>query len=441
MPALFALAMHQALVALQPELRPEERSLAFLDDLYLTAQPDRIQPLFQAASRCLYERARISLNHARTRVWNAAAVEPPGLADITAADVWRGNAQLPEAEQGITVLGAPLGGNAFVRAQLDAVRNKQLRLLQVLPTLPDLQVAWLLLLYCASPRSNYALRIIPPELTDLFAIGHDAAVQRCFSAMLFGEDGGALPDTASRQSQLAFRHGGLGLRSARLHAPAAFWASWADSLSAIQRRDPDLAQHIVRQLEPDVPCCRVLDTLKATVTLLARQGFEAPQWHQLLGDDAPQPHDVEDDAPGIGRGWQKAASAALDLQSAAAHSDNLDAASAAMLLSQSGPCSAQVFLMLPVCPELILEPSHFRVLLLRRLRLPLPFVPARCRCGREQDALGDHRSACPRSGVLRARGGPLERAVVKQGPWLLCTHWSGTSMSAACPQMTGGLKS
>ena len=65
MPALFALAMHQALVALQPELRPEERSLAFLDDLYLTAQPDRTQPLFQAASRCLYERARISLNHAK----------------------------------------------------------------------------------------------------------------------------------------------------------------------------------------------------------------------------------------------------------------------------------------------------------------------------------------------------------------------------------------
>ena len=62
---------------------------------------------------------------------------------------------------------------------------------------------------------------------------------------------------------------------------------------------------------------------------------------------------------------------------------------------------------------LILEPAHFRALLLRRLRLPLPFVPARCRCGREQDALGDHRSACPRSGVLRARGGPLERAAAR----------------------------
>ena len=78
--------------------------------------------------------------------------EPSGLAEISTADVWRGNAQLPEAEQGITVLGATLGGNAFVRAQLDAVRNKQLRPLQVLPTLPGLQVAWLLLLYCASPE-------------------------------------------------------------------------------------------------------------------------------------------------------------------------------------------------------------------------------------------------------------------------------------------------
>ena len=63
MPALFALAMHQALVALQPELRPEERSLSFLNDLHLTAQPDRIQPLFQAAPRCLYERALITQKH------------------------------------------------------------------------------------------------------------------------------------------------------------------------------------------------------------------------------------------------------------------------------------------------------------------------------------------------------------------------------------------
>ena len=37
--------------------------------------------------------------------------------------------------------------------------------------------------------------------------------------------------------------------------------------------------------------------------------------------------------------------------------DNLDAASAAMFLSQSGPCSAEAFFMLPVSPELARKPT------------------------------------------------------------------------------------
>ena len=49
----------------------------------------------------------------------------------------------------------------------------------------------------------------------------------------------------------------------------------------------------------------------------------------------------------------------------------------------------------------------------RRLRLPLPLTAAYCRCRRRQDALGDHLSACPRSGLLRARGAPLERAAAR----------------------------
>ena len=62
----------------------------------------------------------------------------------------------------ITVLGAPLGSDALVRAQLGRVHTKQLRFLQLRPTLPDLQVAWLLLvLHCASPRSSYANLLVP----------------------------------------------------------------------------------------------------------------------------------------------------------------------------------------------------------------------------------------------------------------------------------------
>ena len=57
--------------------------------------------------------------------------------------------------------------------------------------------------------------------------------------------------------------------------------------------------------------------------------------------------------------------------------------------------------------------AQFRVLLLRRLRFPLPLAPRRCRCHGELDPLGDHRSACATSGVLATRALPLEHAVAR----------------------------
>ena len=50
------------------------------------------------------------------------------------------------------------------------------------------------------------------------------------------------------------------------------------------------------------------------------------------------------------------------------------------------------------------------MLFLRRLRLPLPLTSARCRCRQLHDLFGGHLATCPQSGVLRAKGGPLERA-------------------------------
>ena len=57
--------------------------------------------------------------------------------------------------------------------------------------------------------------------------------------------------------------------------------------------------------------------------------------------------------------------------------------------------------------------AHFRVLLLRRLRLPLQLAPRTCACRRPQDVLGDHRTACATAGVLASRAIPLERALAR----------------------------
>ena len=101
------------------------------------------------------------------------------------------------------------------------------RLLDRIPQLGDLQAAWLLLHYCAATRANYFLRVLPPHLTEEYASSHDDAVASCLSSLLdLGE--APLPQPSLRAAQLAWRHGSLGLRSARADRHTAHWASWCD---------------------------------------------------------------------------------------------------------------------------------------------------------------------------------------------------------------------
>ena len=51
-------------------------------------------------------------------------------------------------------------------------------------------------------------------------------------------------EAARRVASLPMRLGGLGFRSARRMAPAAYWASWADCLSMLSQRLPDVTEHI-----------------------------------------------------------------------------------------------------------------------------------------------------------------------------------------------------
>ena len=46
MPALFALGLHQALIAVQASLLPSERLLAFLDDIFVVCSPERVSDVY-----------------------------------------------------------------------------------------------------------------------------------------------------------------------------------------------------------------------------------------------------------------------------------------------------------------------------------------------------------------------------------------------------------
>ena len=221
-----------------------------------------------------------------------------------------------------------------------------------------------------------------------------------------------LPALVARRAHLPLRFGGLGLRSASAHAPASYFASWADSLRAIAGRDRPFSDSLLHELA-STTSTRCLASLKGAAVVLAHHGFEAPPWADLLAAPLPPDELSQEEPADFGRGWQRAASKVLDDHEAAEIAQASDAASLAMLQSQEGPFAGRVFTALPTSPEVRLDSAAYRLLLLRRLRLPLPFDSAACRCGAHLDSFGDHRAACPRAGLLRSRGVPLERAAAR----------------------------
>ena len=243
MPALYALAQQPALRDVQDQLRDGKAVFSFLDDTYVVAPPERVHELYEALRAALWRHARIELNGGKTRVWNAAGEEPTGIAELQSRSettIWVGDWSLPQDQQGLVVLGTPLGSDAFVQRQLVLKRAEHDCLLSRIPAIDDLQAAWLILRYCACPRANYLLRVLPPAATSHFAEQHDAAVGRCLATLLGFADA-PLPPAAVRASHLPLQYGGLGLRQALADRHAAYWASWYDTFPVIRDRAPEAA--------------------------------------------------------------------------------------------------------------------------------------------------------------------------------------------------------
>ena len=162
MPALFSLGQHGSLQAVQVTLRPTEYLLAFLDDIYLVTEPARIATVHRELGFHLWTHARISLHAGKTQIWNRSGQCPPGCEGIFEAArvsdpdavVWKGDQSLPTGNQGVVMLGAPLGHADFVARKLEAKSDEHRVLFRRILAVQDLQCGWLLLLFCAATRAN-----------------------------------------------------------------------------------------------------------------------------------------------------------------------------------------------------------------------------------------------------------------------------------------------
>ena len=113
----------------------------------------------------------------------------------------------------------------------------------------------------------------------------------------------------------------------------------------------------------------------------------------------------------------------------------------AMLRSQSGPLAGAALLATPSNDATRIESHLFRVLLLRRLRLPLPPVSRTCRCGRPLDSFGHHRAACSRAGVLGRRGFAVESIgarICREGGARVATNVHVRDLDILAPEVQDG---
>ena len=110
----------------------------------------------------------------KTCIWNRGGIRPQDIDDLD-KEVW--------SPEGVQVLGSPIGSEAFIQAFRDRRFEEERRLWKAIPSVLDLQCAWLLLQY-AGPRCHHVLRTVPPSQSARYAAGHDEGMYQTMTALL-----------------------------------------------------------------------------------------------------------------------------------------------------------------------------------------------------------------------------------------------------------------
>ena len=158
MPALFCLALHPALEQLRAELPVNSHLIAYLDDIYIVCDKDDVVNVLERTRHVLNQVCHININLGKLAAWSQTPAEaPPGL-ERFGDNIWK--SALPLEQRGLRVLGTPLGTQEFVERFCAERSEEKAQLLDLIPKLPSLQSAWLLLYFCAVPCINHLLRNI-----------------------------------------------------------------------------------------------------------------------------------------------------------------------------------------------------------------------------------------------------------------------------------------
>ena len=140
--------------------------------------------------------------------------------------------EIPTTSDGFVLLGSPVGPPSFCDSVVQRRISKIQELLQFLPDLEDAQMEYVLLRSCLSfPKFAFAVRTCPPHVLRQSIPLFDSVIHGYLSHLL----GGCPPPWSLLKASLPIAMGGLGLRRASLHGPAAFLGLVALTRNLVQQ--------------------------------------------------------------------------------------------------------------------------------------------------------------------------------------------------------------
>ncbi len=155
---------------------------------------------------------------------------------------------IPITTTGFTLLSCPIGPPTFCEDTLSKRTKKVKESLTKLPDLEDAQMETTLLRSClALPKVSFLLRTCPPDNIKQATATFDEALREAVSDLA----GSPLSDWAWLKASLPSSRGGLNIRRASLHAPAAYISSLAQSQDLVTRilgGDPLPPQHMASSI-------------------------------------------------------------------------------------------------------------------------------------------------------------------------------------------------
>ena len=211
-PLGFSLTLHLIVERIKAEVPSLALNAWYLDDGTLVGPPEGL-----SAALDIIERdgppLGLHLNRAKSLLF------VPSQCDSSQSSL---PPDIPVTSGGFCLLGCPIGPPSYCEEIVQARITRIWECLAALHDMQDSQLETTLLRSClALPKFSYILRTSPPSYIEQASRDFDVAVRETLEVIL----GGPLSEWSGLKASLPSSRGGINLRSASLHAPAAFLAS------------------------------------------------------------------------------------------------------------------------------------------------------------------------------------------------------------------------